>query len=134
MVLAIALSFALPACDLLDESECPPGSDLFVEYQLFMGRGGGGGEVVSDDDWDDFLASSVTPRFPDGLTVVDGFGQWRDGAGQIQQERSKVLILYATGDESSLSADIDAISSEFERRFNQESVLRVVDTACVSFS
>ena len=134
MVLAVVLSFALPACDLLDGSECPPGSESFVEYQLFMGRGGAAGEIVSDADWEDFLAASVTPRFPDGLTVLDGSGQWRDAAGQIEKERSKVLILYATGNESSLRADVDAISSEYEQRFDQESVLRVVDKACVSFS
>lgn len=66
--------------------------------------------------------------------MLDGFGQWRDAAGQIQKERSKVPVLYATGDKSSLQADIDAISSEYEQRFEQESVLRVVDQACVSFS
>ncbi len=76
----------------------------------------------------------MTPRFPDGLTVLDGFGQWRDGSGQIRQERSKVLILYVTGDEDLLPAKIDAISAEYERQFNQESVLRVVDRVCVSFS
>lgn len=129
-----ALSFALAACNPLNGTECGTGTEPFVEYQLFMGRGGVAGEVVSDEDWDEFLATSVTPRFPDGLTVIDGFGQWRDAAGQIKQERTKILVLYAVGDESSLRADIDAISSEYEQRFDQESVLRVVDQACVSFS
>lgn len=130
----MALSLALIACNPLGGPECPPGSEPFVQYQLFMGRGGAAGEVVSDDDWANFLATSVTPRFPDGLTVLDGFGQWRDAAGQIKRERSKVLILYAAGDESLLRADIDAISGEYEQLFDQESVLRVVDQACVSFS
>lgn len=129
-----ALSLALPACNPLTGPECPPGFEQYVQYKLFMGRGGAAGEVVSDDDWDKFLAESVTPRFPDGLTVLDGYGQWRDASGRIKQERSKVLILYAAGDESSLRANIDAVSGEYEQRFGQESVLRVVDRACVSFS
>ncbi len=29
------------------------------------------------------LAAEVTPRFPDGLTVVEAGGQWRDGKGAI---------------------------------------------------
>jgi hypothetical protein len=128
------MSLALPACNPVSGPDCPPGYEPFVEYQLFMGRGGATGEVVSDSDWEDFLAASVTPRFPDGLTVLDGFGQWRDAAGQIKKERSKVLILYAAGDESTLRADVDAISREYEQRFNQESVLRAVDRACISFS
>lgn len=129
-----ALSFFLAACNPLSGTECETGTEPFVEYQLFMGRGGAAGEVVSDEDWDEFLAAAVTPRFPDGLTAIDGFGQWRDSAGQIRRERTKILVLYAVGDESSLRTDIDAISSEYERRFDQESVLRVVDQACVSFS
>ncbi|MDE2935291.1 MAG: DUF3574 domain-containing protein [Chloroflexota bacterium] len=133
-VCVLALSFVLAACNPLNGAECGTGTEPFVEYQLFMGRGGAVGEVVSDEDWDEFLTTSVTPRFPDGLTVIDGFGQWRDAAGQIKQERTKILVLYAVGDESSLRADIDAISSEYEQRFDQESVLRVVDQACVSFS
>lgn len=129
-----ALSLALGACNPLTGPECPPGFEQYVQYKLFMGRGGAAGEVVGDDDWDKFLADSVTPRFPDGLTVLDGYGQWRDASGRIKQERSKVLILYAAGDESSLRANIDAVSGEYEQRFGQESVLRVVDRACVSFS
>ena len=128
------MSFALPACNPASGPDCPPGSEPFVEYRLFMGRGGAAGEVVSDSDWEDFLAASVTPRFPDGLTVLDGIGQWRDAAGQIKKERSKVLILYAAGDESTLRADLDAMSREYEQRFNQETVLRAVDQACISFS
>ena len=128
--LVVAL-IALAGCNPLAEPACPDGSDAYVEYQLFMGRGGESGEVVSDADWDRFLAESVTPRFPDGLTVLDGQGQWRNSAGRIERERSKVLILFAAaGDQG----NIDAISGEYETRFGQESVLRVVGDACVSFS
>ena len=31
---------------------------------------------MADSEWQDFLATSVTPRFPDGFTVLDGHGQW----------------------------------------------------------
>ncbi len=130
LCLVLAL-LGMVGCNPLAEPDCPDGSDQFVEYQLFMGRGGESGEVVSDAGWAQFLADSVTPRFPDGLTVLDGQGQWRNAAGQVERERSKVLILFAAaGDQGK----IDAISSEYEIRFGQESVLRVVGEACVSFS
>ena len=35
----------------------------------------------------------VTPDFPDGLTVQNGRGQWRDAHGRIEKERSYELIL-----------------------------------------
>ena len=89
--------------------------------------------MVSDEAWAAFLADTVTPRFPDGLTVVDGAGQWRDSAGVILRERSKVLIILTSPGEEGMRLT-DEISQEYETRFGQESVLRVVRTACVSFS
>ena len=78
-------------------------------------------------------STTVTPRFPGGLTVLDAQGQWRDSAGVVQEERSKLLVILAApgGDTMRL---LDEISEEYERRFDQESVLRVVSDTCVSFS
>ena len=76
IVLLIA-GFILAGCGGYAVSTCPEGTDSFAEYQLFFGRSNAGGEVVSDETWAAFLADTVTPRFPDGFTVVDGAGQWR---------------------------------------------------------
>ena len=132
---ALALAAAtLLACGGGDEGEpCPAGSERYAEYQLLLGRNTPGGGEVSEQQWAAFLAEVVTPRFPDGLTVLDAAGQWRDSTGAIQRERSKVLwILAAPGDEARRS--IDEISEEYERRFQQESVLRILGSACASFS
>ncbi len=91
-------------------------------------RGGGEHEA-----WTAFLADTVTPRFPGGLTVVDGAGQWRGSSGVIERERSKVLIILTVPGEEGMRLTGE-ISQEYESRFNQETVLRVVRTACVSFS
>ena len=124
---------AAVACSEAKPPPCPEGADQFVKYQLFMGRGGQSGEVVDDAAWEAFLGDTVTPRFPDGLTVLDGRGQWRDSEGLIQKERSKVLVILAPPSDGGMRL-IDEISEEYERRFDQESVLRVVYDTCVSFS
>ena len=130
--LAVA-AFAAAACSGAEEPPCPSGTEQWVEYRLFMGRGGEAGEVVTDADWEAFLAGTVTPRFPDGLTVLDARGQWRDQGGALQTERSKLLVILAPpGDDG--ERRIDEISKEYISRFQQESVLQVVDEACVSFS
>ena len=98
-----------------------------------MGRSNQDGEVVDDAAWDAFLEDTVTPRFPDGLTVLDARGQWRDSEGKILKERSKLLVILAPPSDDGMSL-IDEISDEYERRFNQESVLRVIYDVCVSFS
>ena len=130
--LAVALMMAA-ACGDADTPACPEGTDPFVEHQLFMGRGSESGEVVDDAAWAAFLGETVTPRFPDGLTVLDAQGQWRDSDGLIQQERSKLLVILAPPDGDAMPL-IDEVSDEYKRRFNQESVLHVVEDTCVSFS
>ena len=97
-----------------------------------MGRSGPEGEIVHDEAWDTFLADTVTPRFPDGLTVLDGRGQWRGADGLIKKEHSKLLVILAQPGDDKMRL-IDEISDEYKRRFSQESVLQVVEDTCVSF-
>ena len=92
--LALAL-VATAACADTDTSACPEGTDSFVEYRLFMGRSNQSGEAVDDAAWAAFLEDTVTPRFPDSLTVLDAQGQWRGSEGMILKERSKLLIILA---------------------------------------
>ena len=128
----ICLVLVAVACSQSDTPSCPEGMEEFTEYQLFMGRSGPEGEIVDDEAWDTFLADTVTPRFPDGLTVLDGRGQWRGADGLIQKERSKLLVILAQPGVDKMRL-IDEISDEYKRRFSQESVLRVVEDTCVSF-
>ena len=135
MAMLVCLASAVmvvAACAEDDKTACPEGTDPFVRYELFMGRSGQSGEVVDDEAWASFLGDTVTPRFPDGLTVLDAQGQWRDSGGLVQKERSKMLVVLAPpgGDNARL---IEEVSDEYKRRFSQESVLRVVSDTCVSF-
>ncbi len=129
----VALAAVAASCSGSDAPACPDGTEHYVEYRLFMGRGGDSGEVVDDAAWEAFLSDTVTPRFPDGLTVLDARGQWRGSSGAIQSERSKVLLVLAPpGDDAPRL--IAEIADEYIRAFQQESVLRVVGDTCASFS
>ena len=131
-VLMIAV-FALAACAPSPaDMPCPDGSERYDEYRLFFGRNVGHAEGVSDEEWRAFLADTVTPRFPDGLSVFDAAGQWRDSEGGIVRERSKMVLILAEPSSDAVRR-LDEISEEYKRRFSQESVLRVVDSACVAF-
>ena len=138
LVLIVAFSVvAAAACVQSDSSPlaCPGGWDQVTEYQLYFGRSDSGGvpNAVSDEEWAQFLNDTVTPRFPDGLTVTDGAGQWRNDAGEILKERAKVLTLLVWPDDTALQR-LNEIAAEYERQFDQESVLLTSTQTCASFS
>ena len=132
-VFVLAAMLLLPAAALRAETQaCPPGFERYAEYRLFFGRGKPGGGTVSDDEWSGFLAAEVTPRFPDGLTVLDAAGQWRDGSGAIGREGAKLLIILAEPGADTMRRTKE-IAEAYKRAFDQESVLRAVGTACAAF-
>ena len=130
--LFVALFAVIGCVPLPAEPPCPEGTERYDEYRLFFGRNIGDAEGVSDDDWRTFLADTVTPRFPDGLSVFDAAGQWRNLQGEIVRERSKMVLILAVPD-SNATRKLDEITDEYKRRFSQESVLRITDSACVKF-
>ena len=113
-------------------ARCEPGDSALVRDVIYFGRNRPDGGVVSDADWLAFLDSVVTPRFPDGLTVVDAHGQWRGRGGAVERERAEVLTLLHPGDTRSRRA-VDELTAEYKRRFGQEAVLRERLTACTRF-
>ena len=88
------------------------------------------GHPIDDTAWRDFLARNITPRFPDGLTVLDGYGQWRRATGEITREPSTVVVI-AT--DTNAVARLDAIHTEYRAWFGQESVGLVATGNCSAF-
>ena len=104
------------------------GALAFARTELFFGTEKPEGPPVSDDDFRGFLDSQITPRFPDGLTVVKGDGQFKDSEGDIIKEASFILILlYPIESVKDSNRRIERIRRCYLRQFDQESVLRVDD-------
>lgn len=98
----------------------------YYRTELYFGRSIAGGGVVSDEQWEQFLAEVVTPRFPNGFTGVKAIGQYRDKSGKIISEPSQILIfLYPKKDKRTCSVKIEEIRAAYVKRFDQESVLRM---------
>lgn len=79
-----------------------------------------------------FLANEVTPRFPDGLSVIDVAGQFRDDRGRIIREPSKLLVLLVP-DRGAAAGKIAAVIDRYKHRFSQQSVLRTERPVCLAF-
>ena len=104
-----------------------------VETQLFFGLSRPKGGAVSGRDWDAFVAREVSPRFPEGFSVIDGAGFWRDEATQKTiAEKSKVVVrLHSVSAEAAQA--IDAIVDAYKTKFEQDAVLRVDRPVCARF-
>lgn len=103
-------------------------ADPWERSELFFGTAKPDGSAVSEAEWNWFLATEVTPRFPDGLTVLGGNGQWQGEDGEVVRERSKLLILLYPRENAETSGEqIEAIRAAYESAFDQESVLRADD-------
>ena len=111
---------------------CRTGSSHMERIELLFGMGRKGGGEIGEDEWRAFLDADVTPRFPDGLTVLTGYGQWRNASGAIGKETSRVLLIWARPDAAN-NQKIETIRAAWKARFAQESVMRVDETSCVSF-
>ena len=93
-----------------------------IEVDLYFGE-------VSPAEWRAFLDEEVTPRFPDGLSVIDIYGQYRNRQGAIGRERSKLLVIVVF-DAPAHASRVQAIVDSYRQRYKQESVLRVERPVC----
>lgn len=114
---------------------CPEGARPATVLEAYFGRSGApDAPRVSEAAFARFLAEEVTPRFPHGLTVLDGLGQWRSPAtGRTTRERSKILILVLPEtEEAAARARLAPVTTAYRQRFRQESVLVTSRAACAS--
>jgi|ERR1035438_187096 hypothetical protein len=147
--LAVVLSVALAGCahqpvastpasvapTLTGDPAHPGQAKGWVDTKLYFGLGPADStdKGLSEAQWRAFLDKEVTPRFPDGLSVVDVYGQWQ-GKNQTTPERlrSKMLIIdYPDIPEN--RDKIEAIRAAWKQMTGDQSVLRVTEPVDVSF-
>ena len=131
-VISIIALAILAGCDR--EPACATGHDAPMALAtLYFGLGLPDGSEVDAASWQRFVATFVTPAFPDGLTVVDATGQWRDPATRrIMAERSKVVTI-AVSASPNLARRLDAVREAYRSAFHQQSVGLTIAPVCASF-
>jgi hypothetical protein len=103
-----------------------------LKDELYFGLTKSGGQTVSESEWQEFVKAVITPHFREGLTVLDGSGQFLNSSGILIREKSKIVILiYESSPEKNRA--IQEIIETYKRRFQQESVLRTTSEVKVSF-
>lgn len=120
---------------LVGDSAHPGQASGWVDTKLYFGLGPADHpeQGISEAKWREFLDKEVTPRFPDGLSVMDVYGQWQ-GAKEPAPERLRSKMLIVDYQDSQANRDkIDAIRAAYKRMTGDQSVLRVTQPADVSF-
>jgi hypothetical protein len=111
-----------------------PGQEPIIVAELFFGREKAGHRVVSAAEWSDFLAKVVTPNFPDGLTVFDGYGQWRNPqTGAIGRSEGVKIVLIAVKPGSDVAGRFQTVIDAYKARFQQQSVGIITTESCAAF-
>jgi Protein of unknown function (DUF3574) len=117
------MALLLGACAQQQPSaSCPAPLKPAVEVDLYFG-------AIGEAEWKAFPDEEVTPRFPDGLSVLEASGQYRNRQGTIGRERSKLLVIVVF-DAPAHASRVQAIVDSYTRRYHQESVLRVERPVC----
>jgi hypothetical protein len=127
---ALILMLGLTGCMSTPKPQgCPAGQATLRTAQLFLGAKSTA--VLNDRDLRRFVDQEVTPRFPDGVTVVDGGGQWKGFENKMIREASKVVlvVLPAAGDSH---GKVEAVRIAYRSRFKQEPLVVLPPPACVT--
>jgi hypothetical protein len=112
---------------------CAAPTSAMQQVEMYFGSSVKGASVVTAEAWSQFLASEVTPRFPDGLTVFDANGQWRSRDGQVYPEATRVVLILYKAD-AATEGKIEAIRDAYKKRFHQENApVRVDSSVCAEF-
>jgi len=110
----------------------------WVRSELYFGVGESANEtqaqpVQDETQWRRFLDEEVTPRFPDGLTVFDAYGQWLfRGRAEPNRLPSKVLVILHENTAQRRN-DIEAIRLAWKQATGHQSVLWATTPVEVSF-
>lgn len=106
--------------------------ERWLESTLYLGRTMNRAPI-SDEAWQDFVESDVTPRFPDGFTFLNGHGAWKNARlGKTIYENSTLLIILHPDTEQG-RRKITEIAEAWRATFNQDAVLRARGNVCVDF-
>ena len=129
-----ALAFALLLIAPAAEARCLiKAQKPMVEAELFFGRDIPGGGKVSDADWAGFVDGVVADAFPDGFTVDDAQGAWRDAKTRTAvREDSKVVIVEGDGTKA-FAAKLVHVADAYKKRFRQDAVGIVTRPICAAF-
>jgi Protein of unknown function (DUF3574) len=109
-----------------------PINNSITRDELYFGLSEPGGKIISELEWQKFVNEILTPRFKEGLTVMDAYGQYLNRDGKVTKEKTKLVILIYENS-SARNSQIQEVIAIYKQKFHQESVLRATSNVKLSF-
>ncbi len=131
----VSTTQAAVAPTLIGDPAHPGQTKGWVDTKLYFGLGPADQpeQGISETQWREFLDKQVTPRFPDGLSVVNVFGQWQ-GKNESAPQRLRTKMLIIDYPDTQENRDkIEAIRAAWKQKTGDQSVMRVTEPAEISF-
>jgi hypothetical protein len=137
LIAAAAVGLGLAGCvrstvQAPPTTACVAPANAVIDAQLMFGLSIPGGGTVSPAQFDAFVAGDLTRQFPDGLTVLPGYGQWRTPEGRLVAEGARVVMVVAP-DTADTAARLEAVRRAYRAQFRQRSVGLITVQSCASF-
>ena len=112
---------------------CPVGQTAMLHVRIYFGLMEEDGKRVPDAAWRDFLARTVTPRFPAGFTVYAAMGQWRDLKTKVIGREPSRIVEVDAPDSRAVRAKVEEVRKTYQTRFHQQAVGLVTEPVCGAF-
>jgi hypothetical protein len=105
------------------DAQSPPSSqEESVKSEIYFGSDMGAGQMVSQRAWEEFLSDVVMPRFPAGLTVVEGLGKGTRTVGPLTRTRV-LIVVHPSGRDA--EARLSEIKAEYKKRFGSAGIFHM---------
>ena len=125
-ILVAPLLVALAGCTSIPS--CGGGLRAAQRIELYFGSDVPSGTRVTAPEWQRFSETVLTPAFPDGFTVAEASGQWRNPRGTIDRESVKVVTVIGTD-----LATAQKIAATYRAQFHQDAVGITQARVCAAF-
>ena len=103
-----------------------------TKTEIYFGEDEPGRKHVSLKAWRTFLSEVVTPRFPEGMTVLEAYGQMQHANGRIEKQPSRVVVLVHPPGKGA-DKRIHEVVQAYRDRFQNAQVMLLRTAALVEF-
>ena len=134
LIIATCMIAILSGCVAQTSRTCAPGlGPPVLIFTLFLGKAIPGRGDLTDQEWQAFLDSTVTPNLPHGYTVFEANGGWMNPiTHRTFGEATKVLLVGLPEVPDSLAA-VNRIRTAYQTTFQQQLVGMTVEQGCGQF-